>query len=84
MQLKTPNWLYGQKRSGDNNVAKSDAEISLQAHATKLKENNKELEDMNWLTAQIPRVEEELFTRYTIFFFKSILSCFWVCSKKEN
>ncbi|XP_024365419.1 phosphatidylinositol-3-phosphatase SAC1 isoform X2 [Physcomitrium patens] len=64
VQLKTPNWLYGQKRSGDNNVAKSDAEISLQAHATKLKENNKELEDMNWLTAQIPRVEEELFTRY--------------------
>jgi hypothetical protein len=62
--LKSPNWLYGQRKAEDNDVAQTRSTIVVKAQATEEK-NEQEFEDLNWLASLSPDAEEELFTRYT-------------------
>jgi len=63
VQLKTPNWLYGERKQEDINLEKSDANTNVEAHATQRK-NGQGFGDLDWLTSLSPYAEEELFTRY--------------------
>lgn len=67
VQLKSPNWLYGQRRpEKGTSPSKSHTEQVAEAHAAKVKETKKELEDLDWLTNLCPSGEEELFARYVL------------------
>lgn len=77
VQLKSPNWLYGQPRLEDDDSAKPVAKTRLaEGQATEGK-NEQEFGDLDWLTSLSPHAEEELFTRYLCFFLKvlSVLEC---------
>lgn len=63
MQLKSPNWLYGQPKPVDDDFAKSDAKTKLAEEVTEGK-NEQEFGDLDWLSSLSPHAEEELFTRY--------------------
>lgn len=64
VQLKSPNWLYGQPRLEDDDSAKPVAKTRLaEGQATEGK-NEQEFGDLDWLTSLSPHAEEELFTRY--------------------
>jgi len=66
VQLKSPNWLYGERKPEDNNLEKSDAKTNVVAQATERK-NEPGFGDLDWLTSLSPHAEEELFTRYACF-----------------
>jgi hypothetical protein len=67
VQLKSPNWLYGQPKPVDDDLAKSDAKTKpAEVQATEGK-NEQEFGDLDWLSSLSPHAEEELFTRYWCF-----------------
>lgn len=67
VQLKSPNWLYGQRKPEDSGPANVDSPISVKPLATKKEKNEQEFENLDWLTTLCPYSEEELFTRYKCF-----------------
>lgn len=66
VQLKSPNWLYGQRKPEDSGPANVDSPISVKPLATKKEKNEQEFENLDWLTTLCPYSEEELFTRYVL------------------
>ena len=63
MQLKSPNWLYGQRKLEGEKSPKPHDGQSADTHAAKEKKIKKEFGDLDWLTTLSPNSEEELFAR---------------------
>lgn len=63
VQLKSPNWLYGQRKVEGETSPKPHPGQGTDTHATKGGKNNKEFGDLDWLTTLSPDAEEELFAR---------------------
>ena len=76
MQLKSPNWLYGQPKPVDDDLAESDTKSRLAEAQTMEEKNEQEFSDLDWLTSLSPPAEEELFTRYMCFSFGDIFYVF--------
>ncbi|KAG0609702.1 hypothetical protein M758_7G007600 [Ceratodon purpureus] len=66
VQLKSPNWLYGQRKPESETSPKPHTEQGADTHAAREKNNEKELGDLDWLTTLSPDAEAELFARYVL------------------
>ncbi|KAG0615581.1 hypothetical protein M758_5G052900 [Ceratodon purpureus] len=64
VQLKSPNWLYGQPKLVEDDLEKSDAKTRLAEVQATERKNEQEFGDLDWLASLSPHAEEELFTRY--------------------
>jgi hypothetical protein len=65
VQLKSPNWLYGQPRPEpeDQSSSKSGAKQSTEMETIKDCKTEQECDDANWLAELSPNSEKELFSR---------------------
>ena len=61
VQLKSPNWLYGQPKPVGATSSNSLAEQG--AAKKKLTDSEKEFSDLDWLASLSPDAEEELFSK---------------------
>ncbi|KAG0560065.1 hypothetical protein KC19_10G151800 [Ceratodon purpureus] len=64
VQLKSPNWLYGQPKPESEPSPKPHCEED--AAKRKSTDSEKEFSDLDWLASLSPDAEEELFSRYVL------------------
>jgi hypothetical protein len=63
VQLKSPNWLYGERKPEGETSPKVQVE---QGEALVKSNSQKEYDELDWLTSLSPHFEEELFSRYVL------------------